>query len=123
MMKEIGKADGKLEREIKLPGGNRAKADMPVTVTRDKRTNHFREHERERVDHEAERADGDHWQQQHERVEMTCMNDTLKYVYFKPFVIISSLHLHAYQFSLSSLLFLSGLPICLFYQYRYICTK
>ena len=41
MMKEIGKADGKLEREIKLPGGNRAKADMPVTVTRDKRTNHF----------------------------------------------------------------------------------
>ena len=40
-MKEIGKADGKLEREIKLPGGSRAKADMPVTVTRDKRTNHF----------------------------------------------------------------------------------
>ena len=36
-----------------------------------------------RVDHEAERADGDHWQQQHERVEMTSMNDTLKYVYFK----------------------------------------
>ena len=41
VMKEIGKADGKLEREIKLPGGSRAKADMPVTVTRDKRTNHF----------------------------------------------------------------------------------
>ena len=41
VMKEIGKASGKLEREIKLPRGARAKADLPVLVTRDKRTNHF----------------------------------------------------------------------------------
>ena len=40
-MKEIGKASGKLEREIKLPRGARAKADLPVLVTRDKQTNHF----------------------------------------------------------------------------------
>lgn len=44
VMKEIGHASGKLEREVKLPfaSGSRCKISIPVDVTREKRTNVFR---------------------------------------------------------------------------------
>lgn len=44
VMKEIGHASGKLEREVKLPfaSGSRCKISIPVDVTREKRTNRFR---------------------------------------------------------------------------------
>ena len=54
------------------------------------------------------------------------MNDTLKYVYFKAVCNYICTPTPMYIIPLkidSSLLFLSGLPICLFYQYRYICAK
>ena len=54
------------------------------------------------------------------------MNDTLKYVYFKVVCNYICTPTPMYIIPLkidSSLLFLSGLPICLFYQYRYICAK
>jgi hypothetical protein len=44
VMKEIGHASGKLEREVKLPfaSGSRCKISIPVDVTREKQTNAFR---------------------------------------------------------------------------------
>ena len=44
VMKEIGHASGKLEREVKLPfaDGSRCKISIPVDVTREKATNAFR---------------------------------------------------------------------------------
>lgn len=44
VMKEIGHASGKLEREVKLPfaDGSRCKISIPVDVTREKQTNAFR---------------------------------------------------------------------------------
>ena len=48
VMKEIGHASGKLEREVKLPfaSGSRCKISIPVDVTREKRTNLSFERER-----------------------------------------------------------------------------